>query len=84
MCPVCNVVCSLEKIDDLSDSINLSYYIPIRDPSKDLGNTLNNNHVDNTQYRSPVFSFPRQIRESEGGGRGNVTTGKEFDCFKPP
>ena len=61
-------MCSLEKIDDLSDSINLSDYIPIRDPSKDLGNTLNNNHVDNTQYRSPVFSFPRQIRESEDGG----------------
>ena len=58
----------LEKIDDLSDSINLSDYIPIRDPSKDLGNTLNNNHVDNTQYRSPAFSFPRQIRESEDGG----------------
>ena len=72
MCPICNVVCSLEKIDDLSPSINLSDYIPIRGTSHDLSNstsTTTTNLLDqvHTTKRSPVFSFPRQVRESEDG-----------------
>ena len=76
---VCNVVCSLEKIDKLSNSINLSDYIPIRDASKDSSN----------QVRTAVFSFPRQIRESEDGSAIVIVNGFTYKlsvsmAIRPP